>query len=151
MANEFLCDTCDTMLAPDEFCYRPSGVRHSCCKGCKREYAAVYRANNRMLLRAKVSAYTKANREAVRKRQLKHWRRRHALLAAIKQCIGCRNCGATNGKLDWHHVDPGTKRFNLGNSETLSSKRIMSEMAQCVVLCASCHATETWRLRRLAS
>ncbi len=56
---------------------------------------------------------------------------------------GCAACGYDRhlGALEFHHVDPATKRFGLGNEGvTRSIAAMRSEAAKCVLLCANCHA-----------
>ena len=55
----------------------------------------------------------------------------------------CELCGYDRclAALQFHHVDPATKRFALsqeGVSRSLSTAR--AEAAKCVLLCANCHA-----------
>lgn len=56
------------------------------------------------------------------------------------QCILCgysRHVGA----LEFHHVDPATKSFSLGQAGvTRSLDKARGEAAKCVLLCANCHA-----------
>lgn len=53
----------------------------------------------------------------------------------------CVVCGEDDpAALDFHHVDPATKSFNVasvGRSKSLQA--VDRELAKCVVLCASCH------------
>jgi hypothetical protein len=55
----------------------------------------------------------------------------------------CRLCGYDRcvAALEFHHIDPTTKRFSLsqkGMSRALDTVR--AEAAKCVLLCANCHA-----------
>jgi 5-methylcytosine-specific restriction endonuclease McrA len=62
----------------------------------------------------------------------------------------CENCGYTGeyGSLDFHHIDPNTKLFSIGNftSKTVSDDRFISELApeidKCRLLCPNCHRQE---------
>ena len=82
---------------------------------------------------------------APRKRQEKRWqsRRLRGLIDRVKRTSGgCVVCGETHIRaLDFHHVDPRTKRFAIAASvkQYRSPKQVLSEMAKCVLLCATCH------------
>jgi transposase-like protein len=55
----------------------------------------------------------------------------------------CRLCGFASyaGALQFHHVDPAAKRFQLGGRGLTRSLKILREEAKkCVLLCANCHA-----------
>lgn len=56
---------------------------------------------------------------------------------------GCCICGynAYMGALQFHHIDPKRKRFNLaGKGHTVALRIAREEAAKCVLLCANCHA-----------
>lgn len=80
--------------------------------------------------RCRVDAVTKRRREV--KRQL--------VEDAGGACVRCGYRGSP-AALQFHHVDPATKRFSIsrsGISRALASAR--AEAAKCVLLCANCHA-----------
>lgn len=55
----------------------------------------------------------------------------------------CVLCGYDRclSALHFHHVDPATKSFSLGNlGHTRSLERMREEASKCVLLCANCHA-----------
>jgi hypothetical protein len=55
----------------------------------------------------------------------------------------CRRCGFADyaGALQFHHVDPTIKAFQLGGRGlTRSLDALRSEARKCVLLCANCHA-----------
>ena len=51
----------------------------------------------------------------------------------------CVMCGGGE-RLVFHHVDPATKCFNVGNADTRSEVAIRAEVAKCIILCRSCHS-----------
>jgi transposase-like protein len=54
----------------------------------------------------------------------------------------CVSCGyrACIGVLQFHHLDPSTKRFHLGrDGVTRSIEAARAEARKCVLLCANCH------------
>lgn len=77
---------------------------------------------------------------------LKQRRRRRK--AELIELFGgrCRDCGydAVRAALEFHHRDPLTKEFGLGNWHG-SRERLLHEAAKCDLLCANCH-----RLRHAA-
>ena len=71
-------------------------------------------------------------------------RRRRVKQQLVEEFGGsCRLCGfaAYAGALQFHHVDPNTKVFQLGGRGlTRSIKALRHEARKCVLLCANCHA-----------
>lgn len=56
---------------------------------------------------------------------------------------GCAVCGYDRyiGALHFHHVEPAEKRFQLSERGLTRSLTILrKEAANCVLLCANCHA-----------
>lgn len=54
----------------------------------------------------------------------------------------CACCGLADDSIvyDFHHVDPSTKQFGIGNGSTTRSKQAyVNEAKKCVMLCANCH------------
>jgi hypothetical protein len=73
-----------------------------------------------------------------KKRELKRKRARD-FIRKMKSS-GCSKCGFQNVlALQFHHLNPKTKKFNIANFRTYSLKRIKEEIDKCVVLCANCH------------
>lgn len=72
-------------------------------------------------------------------------RRFRAKSAAIKYLGGkCEKCGWSGNQaaLQFHHRDPRSKDFVIGNVANKSWDSIKAEMQKCVLLCANCHAIE---------
>ena len=66
---------------------------------------------------------------------------RRADLNALKEALGCMICGYNEdgSKLHFHHRDPSTKLFGIGNSLTRSTQRVQEEIDKCDLLCITCH------------
>jgi transposase-like protein len=65
---------------------------------------------------------------------------RATLLAeAGGRCVLCGYDGHP-AALQFHHLDPATKAFNLRDGDTRSMARMREEARKCVLLCANCHA-----------
>jgi len=70
--------------------------------------------------------------------------------AGIKKLGGkCRKCGSVED-LEFDHVNPRTKMFNMASSWTRSEDQIKAELKKCQLLCAECHKTKTLSERREA-
>lgn len=61
----------------------------------------------------------------------------------------CSKCKVTgpNGFLDFHHIDPSTKEFEIGSvSKNISLDKfiedIVPELDKCILLCPNCHRLE---------
>ena len=54
----------------------------------------------------------------------------------------CRLCGYSRclAALEFHHLDPATKRFGLSRRGARSIAALRSEARKCVLLCSNCHA-----------
>ena len=80
----------------------------------------------------------RCNAEAVSER-----RRRVKQLLVAEFGGACRLCGFAeyDGALQFHHLDPNTKAFQLGGRGlTRSLEALRREAQKCVLLCANCHA-----------
>lgn len=70
-------------------------------------------------------------------------KRRHGLKEKCINFLGgkCENCGYSKCKeaLDFHHLDPSKKDFNISGSHARSWSKIEGELKKCVLLCANCH------------
>lgn len=62
------------------------------------------------------------------------------VIQSIKESYGCFNCQCKNHIcLDFHHLDPKEKDFNIAAITKSKSKLIVDEINKCVVACANCH------------
>lgn len=60
---------------------------------------------------------------------------------------GCVDCGEIDPiVLEFDHVDPATKLFNIGESYGKSKEVILSEIMKCDIVCANCHRKRTARM-----
>jgi len=71
-------------------------------------------------------------------------RRRQIKEILVEEAGGqCAACGYDDcmAVLQFHHLDPSTKRFHLGREGvTRSLARAREEARKCILLCANCHA-----------
>ena len=71
------------------------------------------------------------------KRNKQNWKK-------YKKTLECKYCGYNEDhtKLEFHHRDPTTKLFNVGelaSKNSLVTERFLKEIAKCDVLCKPCH------------
>lgn len=57
------------------------------------------------------------------------------------KCVGC----STENELEFDHVDPSEKEFNLGSIWKGTQARIDAELQKCVLRCHSCHVAKSVR------
>lgn len=67
-----------------------------------------------------------------------------------KRASGCATCGMTDPEcLDYHHIDPATKKFGIGMyAPSVSRARLIAEIKKCKILCANCHRKEHYTERQ---
>lgn len=54
----------------------------------------------------------------------------------------CDSCGAIDG-LQFDHIDPKTKKFNISKKIDAPREIIIEELKKCKILCESCHRKKT--------
>ena len=66
-------------------------------------------------------------------------------LMNIKKTLSC-TCGENHPAcLEFHHIDPSIKEFEISGAVRLYGKeKIMNEIAKCIVLCSNCHRKRHW-------
>lgn len=58
----------------------------------------------------------------------------------IKKQYRCISCGEKDECcIDFHHLNPKEKDFELSIAHSFSQSRINKELAKCVALCSNCH------------
>lgn len=71
---------------------------------------------------------------------------RGAFLSRYKLAAGCIDCGYNGAAvaLDFDHLDPTVKSFAVSSNRKTSPRRLLTELAKCVVRCANCHRIKTY-------
>lgn len=59
----------------------------------------------------------------------------------------CDFCGS-EGPLDFHHINPKNKKYEISDMRNKKSLEVLSELAKCIVLCHSCHSKYHWKIRK---
>ena len=76
-------------------------------------------------------------------------RRRQRHKDAVYEFMGgykCKHCGATED-LKFHHLDPSTKSFEIGDCWLMALSYLLPEAAKCIMLCLDCHTEAHRELR----
>lgn len=168
------CNKCGNTYPITDFYVRKQSKdgRDLVCKYCKRAYAQWFRDN--FPERAKeISAKTREkNKEKIRERQREkyliakqdpefkkrrlenarkfydknHKKNRKKLLEFIDKKPCCAKCGENRKYLiQFHHIDPKTKKFSIGAFAVSKRKEVLEEeMKKCVCLCSNCHDEFHW-------
>ena len=78
--------------------------------------------------------------------QAKRQRKHRKQLNQIKVEKGCARCGYNQhpAALQFNHLDPSTKSFEVGSRILHKWSLLEEEMAKCEVLCANCHAVHSF-------
>lgn len=72
--------------------------------------------------------------------QQKYKKIRQTALLELKRKETCVVCGEDEPVcLDFHHVDPTTKLFDVSDIKGYGLQKINEEINKCVVICANCH------------
>lgn len=53
----------------------------------------------------------------------------------------CSKCGynKNTAALEFHHIDPLKKDFNLGKARSINISKLRQELEKCILICANCH------------
>lgn len=97
------------------------------CKNCNSLVAREYYRKNGYKAKQIVRAKARLDKQREYLNEIKHQR-------GCKFCSECEPCC-----LDFHHLDPTVKEFNLGRTTNVSIKKRDEELAKCIVVCSNCH------------
>ena len=135
--NTKKCKYCDEVYKISDFSWKikNKGVRSNKCKPCTNEYS-----------KAHYKLYKHDYIERSRKNTKKYREEGRNLIYEFKLGNPCTSCGETNPiVLEFHHLDPKTKRNDVSNMAThgYSVESIEKEIEKCIILCANCHRKKT--------
>lgn len=126
-----ICSICKKNIpATDEFfakkIVKTRETLQSNCRECQKEYRKKHYENNKKKYILKAKNYRNIFAE---------WFRN------LKINLSCEKCGEDRyWVLDFHHVDPKTKDFDVSVLVNKCSKNLLlKEIDKCIVLCANCH------------
>jgi hypothetical protein len=102
----------------------PDGYQY-CCKLCRRDYDK--------------SNYMQKYGDKVRERNRNRYNEVKPIIDAYKQERPCL-CGESDPVcLEFHHLNPEEKDFEVTDSLNRSLDTLFREIRKCIVLCANCH------------
>ena len=158
------CKDCGQELPVSSFYHHPETkdrLFHT-CKSCEKERTRRWRAKNPAKVREidvrgrekhrearAVSSLARyyATRDDVLSRLSSKSQRFVATLNLWKSVQGCKYCGTHDLPLQYHHVDPSTKKYEISKMYTRSLRALYDEIAKCTVVCEPCHWVEHRRLK----
>ncbi len=67
-------------------------------------------------------------------------RRNKLYMTEVKGVSKCELCGESRAVcLDFHHRDPDSKSFGLGEGSAYGIETLKKEIKKCMVICSNCH------------
>ena len=72
--------------------------------------------------------------------RLYYYKRRAKMIAYLG--VACAHCGSTD-QLEFDHIDPALKSFNINENMTLNNPEVRAELDKCQLLCRPCHEAKT--------
>jgi len=103
----------------------------------KRACDMAFRSTHKDEIRAYDAAYYAEHREELLTRQLARNVGHTKRIQALRATLTCDVCGGTVDL--FHHVDPSTKRFNIGRGFGYTQENVEIELAKCIPMCKPCH------------
>ena len=79
--------------------------------------------------------------------RLYYYKRRAKMIAYLG--VSCAHCGSTD-RLEFDHVDPALKSFDISDNMTLNNPEVRAELDKCQLLCRPCHEAKTAAEHRAA-
>ncbi len=84
---------------------------------------------------------TEEIRQSWREQALKRTQDRRTFINEYKSKCSCKKCNESRSYvLDFHHIDPTQKDFDLGNGSKYGIEKLKEELEKCITLCRNCHA-----------
>lgn len=105
----------------------------SCCKEAKNLLTDFYKIKNK---------HTYAWCKSCGNKKTIEWQRRRKIEAINYKGGKCVKCSYDKcpSALDFHHLDPSKKDFNISSKKNCSFEIIKPELDKCILLCRNCHA-----------
>ena len=133
--NTKICTKCGQELPLEDFPFRDKtkGIRRANCKKCHNDYEKKYFISKER---------RKQSSSLQRLPSLEKYQERKQMVTELKAQVKCAKCGEDRGYcLDYHHIDPATKKFTIAHylANSTSMSLLEEEIKKCIVLCANCH------------
>ena len=105
------CTECNKLKLHEDFYKRDGNNLQSMCKEC----TLIHTIKRRQIVKQKAIEYKGG------------------------KCTIC-NYNTYNGALEFHHLDPNEKDFNIAEiTTTIFNEKIKTELDKCILLCSNCH------------
>lgn len=80
-------------------------------------------------------------KEQNRLNKIKQNKKRRDFVNDYKKTCSCKKCNESRWyMLDFHHINPIEKSFELGNASKYNIEKIQNEIKKCTILCRNCHS-----------
>lgn len=80
-------------------------------------------------------------RQEWREQAKKKNKKRRQFINEYKTTCSCKKCGENRPYvLDFHHIDPNEKEFDIGEASKYSITKLKIELEKCITLCRNCHS-----------
>jgi Zn finger protein HypA/HybF involved in hydrogenase expression len=80
-------------------------------------------------------------REWHRLKKRKQIKERRIFMDEYKSTCNCQKCGDNRPYvLDFHHLTPSAKSFDLGDASKHGIEKLKEELKKCITLCRNCHS-----------
>ena len=104
-----------------------------------------WQSKNKDKAKEAVKKYQEKNIDKVREwgklNKRKQVQERRQFINEYKSNYSCKKCGDTRSYvLDFHHIDPSNKTFDLGDATKYSITKLKIELEKCIILCRNCHS-----------
>ena len=121
------------------------------CSICKNEYPPTIEYFGKHKIRGldtyckdcrhkKTRQYYRDNKEKMQSQSLNWKKIQKEKINEYKDSINCSKCGENrNWLLDFHHLDPSKKDFQISQGESKGWDKVQKEIKKCVPLCSNCH------------
>lgn len=134
------CSKCGIEKPKSEF-YRDNRSKDGfgyTCKSCNIERARKWRKSYENRVREYRKEYAVSNEAKLREQIVNRTKKTMAIVQSLKK--PCAKCGESRPwVIQFHHVDPSTKKFTIGSGHTYSKDVLQKEVSKCVCLCSNCH------------
>ena len=117
--------------------HQKSGLKRY-CKTCVQEISHSWYLKNKALYLEGKRVCRQMNPDNMRMEYEKRKSRNRAFVDSLK--TPCVKCGESRKYvIQFHHVDPSTKQFTLGELSSHGLRAFELESKKCICLCANCH------------
>jgi Zn finger protein HypA/HybF involved in hydrogenase expression len=104
-----------------------------------------WKKENKDKTKESIKKYQEKNIDKVREwnrlNKQKQNKKRRQFINEYKSNCSCKKCGDIRPYvLDFHHINPSEKEFDLGDATKYNIARLKLELEKCITLCRNCHS-----------